>query len=197
MIMRTALLAALWATPALACPTASDLAAGIEITFETDDDPLVLVYSRRDDGALIEREDYGDGVFGFIVADDGVLETAYFEADAAASNPSGMIRYAYDFSVEFPLEPWKSFAGQQTEMTEGESDITIPAKVSVLGTAPLTIGDCTYTATEIRTYYYRDEGFLEIHQDFLGELDAPILRGYHDSGYDGFNYNPVAIRALE
>lgn len=184
---------------ALACPTVQDLPGGIEVTYDDgSEQPFTLIYQRRPDGAIEELEDYSDGEIGVVATADGILETEYFTITAAKPNSrENHSRYTYSFTLPQPLPNWQSFSGTQSEMAPDGTAITIPAKVNILGSSEARIGACTYTVTELETFYFReDAGTLQIRQAFVPDLGFAYLLGYWEASYDASIYTPLSIRAL-
>ena len=169
-----------------ACPTQSDVANGVRITF---DDGKYSVITRDTSGAVSETE-VVDGVAVTYESANGILETGYIEDGTRDT-------FTYDFETAniLPLEPWSRESGQQTVT---DSDGTVVERVGfsyhTLGQSTYAIGKCTYEAIRVLTYYQFEDSQSMVELTFLTDLGIPINTGYSADGVTDV-YRAVSITA--
>jgi hypothetical protein len=172
---------------ALACPTSEDvLGDGVRITF---DDGRYSVITRDASGAVVETE-RDNGATYVYEADGGLLETGYVE-----DGVRDVFTYDFDTSDILPLRPWSRDAGVQIALNEsGEEIERVGFSYHTLGESTYDIGDCSYAAIRVLTYYAFEDGQTMIELTYLIELGIPINTAY---GYDGTVdvYRATAIAA--
>ena len=167
------------AGPVGACPVAADLERGIEVVFgDGSPDSFAMVYSRRADGAILEAEAVEGGeVFAMR---DGLMANEYHEEGiGGAVKPEYS---TYDFDLTFPLQPWTSFSGLQTDTDRDGKTTTHPVKINILGEAELTIGPCSYAVIETETFTFYQGYTNHLRQDYIPSLGIGLLRGFAEVG---------------
>ena len=168
--------------------------SGVEIEYA---DGHNSVITREPSGAVREEES-SDGARPYIyIAANGVLETAYIDAETGAEDS-----FTYSFSTDdiLPLQPWSGQRGEQvTTDANGEEINRIPFEWRTRGPAVFALGDCTYDTIPLETYYFEPGDPSVVEFAYLTELRIPIAIGYAYLG-GGFPsaelYNPVAIRPV-
>ncbi len=181
------------AIPALAnCPGPDDVAVGVRVDLEEGD---YSILTRDADGVVRDEEylvDLDDPVT--YVSENGVLETAYlspYEEESAF--------YSYSFATDgiLPLKEWAGQNGQQTERdTKGDVVGTIDFAWRTRGLESFSIGDCTYDAIPLETYYSDEDGTSMTEFRYLVDLGIPVVVGFYMDGVADL-YPPVKISVVE
>ncbi len=185
---------ALGAAPVLAqtsCPTAADLARGIQLTY---DDGTVEVYRSTDRAGVIDV--YGEDPFGYayrMLIAHGTHLLMYEEVVNGASDPNSRQTYDYGVSVAnmpvpFPGGRWAVDVIATT--VEGPRSETQVQAYDAIVTQR--IGPCRYDRIEAVIAYDTADDYIEgIH--FLPELGLGYLVWSESYGATAMDLTPVAI----
>ena len=182
------------AAPAAACPTDEDTARGIEITYA---DGSRSVITRNAAGEVREAE-YFDGDTPYIyISANGLIETGYRDPDSGASDK---FSYTFDTDDLLPLQPWFGRAGEQI-VTDADGVEVDRVGYSFQTRAEITaiIGDCSYRAIPLETYYRTPGDPSMVEFLYLLDLGIPVNVGYAylAGGFGAAEPNaPVAIAAV-
>lgn len=173
-LLRLSSVLAVLAGQALACPTVDDVASGVRITF---DDDTYSIYSRDSAGAVIEQQ-HDDGETFIFEASNGLLETGYIEDGVRDT-----FDYDFDTSNLFPLKPWSRMEGTQTVRDEnGDLVENVGFQFHTLGESTYRIGDCSYAAMRVLTYYKFEDGNSMVELTYLKDLGIPVNTGFRADG---------------
>lgn len=180
---------------AQACPVVGDVATGVEVTY---DDGGRSVITRNASGEVREAEYFDDTSPVIYVAANGVIETGYIDTETATTD-----RFTYSFSTNdlLPLGTWIARDGEQITFDEDDAEINrIPFILRTRGEVDYQIGDCTFRAIPLETYYYEPGEPSVINFMYLVDLKVPILVGdaFLVGGMaDSSPRKPLTIRAVE
>lgn len=155
------------------CPTGADMARGVEVTYEDGTRSVIT----RDASGVVHEAEYWDGDTPYIyIAANGVLETGYIDPDTGAADS-----FTYTFPTDdlLPLKPWTGRQGEQiTTDTSGNQINRIPFHFRTRDLASFSIGDCTFDAMPIETYYQEPGDPSMVEFIYLIDLGIPINVGY-------------------
>jgi hypothetical protein len=171
---------------AVACPTQSDVTNGVRVTF---DDGKYSIITRDASGAVSETEVI-DGEAVTYESANGILETGYVEDGTRDT-------FTDDFETSgiLPLEPWSRESGTQILTDESGAVVErVGFSYHTLGQSSYAIGECTYDAIRVLTYYQFEDGQSMVELTFLTDLGFPINTGYSADGVTDV-YRAVSITA--
>lgn len=171
----------------LACPTADDAANGIRIDFDSD---FYSVFVRDPSGAVVETQHTDDGETFVFESANGLIETAYIEDGVRDT-------FSYDFETSnlFPLKPWARVQGTQTVRDENGALIeTVGFHFHTLGESTFRVGDCSYAAMRVQTFYQFEDGHSMVELTYLMDLGFPINTAYRADGIVDI-YRAISITA--
>lgn len=183
----------LYALSAAACPTADDAEVGIEITYP---DGVRSIITREASGAVRETE-YWDGETAYVYfSANGLIETGYLDPE---TNTTDSISYTFDTSDLLPVRPWLTRSGEQiVTNADGVAIDRVPFTLRTRNETIATIGDCTFRAIPLETYYYSPGEPSMVEYIYLLDLGIPVSVGhaYLVGGFASGEANiPIAIRA--
>lgn len=162
---------------ALACPVADDLTAGVRVDYADDS---YSVITREADGSIRETE-HADGEVYIYVTANGLLETGYEEP---ATGTHDTFKYTFDTSELVPPAPWRGQRGEQiTVDQDGAETNRVGFSYHTRGASTYAIGDCSFPAIGLQTYYENPDEKSLVEFVYLLDLGVSIITGYGGPGY--------------
>lgn len=177
------------------CPTAADMASGVEVAFS---DGTSVVLSRAADGRVRAEAPARDGLPAF----RSVLAQGFWEVEAQEVAPEGEEPQASHLVMHYPVEPealpapapglrWTGWATPQFEGMLLRSD-TLSLRVGA--PRPLVLGDCRWEVWPVTVAVKRATEAAERRRHlFLPELGAAVDLGGEADGAAPVAREVVAI----
>lgn len=161
----------------MACPVADDLTAGVRVDYADDS---YSVITREADGSIRETE-HADGEVYIYVTANGLLETGYEEP---ATGTHDTFKYTFDTSELVPPAPWRGQRGEQiTVDQDGAETNRVGFSYHTRGASTYAIGDCSFPAIGLQTYYENPDEKSLVEFVYLLDLGVSIITGYGGPGY--------------
>ncbi len=143
-------------------------------------DDSYSVITRDGLGVVRETEHSGDDLYVYISA-NGLLETAYEEP---GNDVQDFFDYTFDTADIAPPRPWTGQSGVQITRDKNGAEVDrLDFSYRTRGLTTLTIGDCSFEAIAVQTYYDNPEGKSMVEFAYLMELGVPIITGFAGPGY--------------
>ena len=181
------------ALPALACPTAEDLATGIRLTQA---DGSVETFRRVSPAVVEQRTRYTDGYEALNLFGQGLhlMQLADLEEDGTISN---ILRFAYGVeAAEMPVPTAGGSWQVEVGVIEGFSTSREVQSQSYGAATEVTIGDCTYDAIPVTIDYLGDETDYSEEITYLPSLGFGYLTRWEEPGTAPDTYVHVKIEAV-